>query len=60
MRNERKWEQRHVKYIIKNPKLFYAFLLIGIVIFLILSMSIRMEDGTSLLQQLFVDMGRGL
>lgn len=60
MNSKRKWEQRYVKYIIKNPKLFYAFLLIGIVIFLILSMSIRMEDGTSLLQQLFVDMGRGL
>lgn len=60
MRKRSKWEQWYVRYIIKKPLLFYAFLFLGIALFLVMSLEIRMENGESLLRQIFVNVGNSL
>lgn len=58
--SRKKWEQWYVKHIIKSPVLFLTFLFVGIVLFLSLSLSIKMEDGQSLLWHIFVEAGSSL
>lgn len=54
------FEKWYVRHIIKTPTLFYLFLIIGIILFFILSLSIKMDNGKSLLWQIFVNAGKGL
>ncbi len=58
MRKRSRTEQWYVKHIIKSPLLFYSFLFLGIVLFLAMSLGIKMEGGESLLWQIFVNVGK--
>lgn len=60
MKNNIKWEQWYVKHIIKNPFLFYTFLMTGIILFFVLSISIHMENDKTLLWQIFINAGKSL
>lgn len=60
MNKRTKWEQWYVRYLIKKPFLFYIFLISGVVLFFALSLSIKMENGESLLWQIFVNVGNSL
>ena len=60
MNKRTKWEQWYVRYLIKEPFLFYIFLISGVVLFFALSLKIRMENGESLLWQIFVNVGNSL
>lgn len=60
MNKRTKWEQRYVRYLIKKPFLFYIFLISGVVLFFALSLRIKMENGESLLWQIFVNVGNSL
>ena len=60
MQKKRKWELWYVTHVIKKSFLFYAFLLFGIILFLALSMSIKMDNGSNLLQQIFLNIGKTL
>ena len=60
MQGKRKWELWYVTHVIKRSFLFYAFLLFGIVLFLAVSMAIKMDNGPTLLQQIFLNAGKTL
>lgn len=60
MKKSAKWEQWYVKYIIKNPLLFYAFLIMGVALFFVLSITIKLENDKTLLWQIFANAGRSL
>ena len=60
MLKKRKWELWYVTHVIKKPFLFYAFLLFGIALFLAVSMAIKMDNGSTLLQQIFLNAGKTL
>ncbi len=53
-----KFKQFYLKYIIKNPILFYMFLAGGVGLFLFLTLSIE-TDGVTLLEQIFKEAGNG-
>lgn len=58
MRNNARFKQFYLKFIIKNPILFYVFLMIGVGLFLFLTLSIE-TDGVTLLEQIFKEAGNG-
>ena len=58
MKNNTRFNQFYLKYIIKNPILFYVFLMIGIGLFLFLTLSIE-TDGVTLLERIFKEAGNG-
>ncbi len=58
MRNNLRFKRFYIKYIIKNPILFYVFLAVGIGLFLLLTLSIE-TDGVTLLEQIFKEAGNG-
>lgn len=58
MRNNLRFKRFYIKYIIKNPILFYMFLAVGIGLFLLLTLSIE-TDGVTLLEQIFKEAGNG-
>ena len=60
MQKKRKWELWYVTHVIKKSFLFYAFLLFGIILFLTLSMAIKIDNGSNLLQQIFLNAGKTL
>ena len=58
MRNNLRFKRFYIKYIIKNPILFYVFLAVGVGLFLLLTLSIE-TDGVTLLEQIFKEAGNG-
>ncbi len=62
MEKGRKFAQAYVKYMIKTPVLFYIFLLLGVALFVAISLLITVDttDGpVSLLYAIFVKAGKG-
>lgn len=55
-----KFEKWYVRYIIKSPLLFYGFLILGILLFLGMSLSISPDGEHTLLWQIFVNVGKSL
>ena len=58
MRNNLRFKRFYIKYIIKNPMLFYMFLAVGVGLFLFLTLTIE-TDGVTLLEQIFKEAGNG-
>ncbi len=60
MNRNKQLERWYVKYIVKSPCIFLTYLLVSILLFLLLTLSIQMENGQTLLYHILIEAGTGL